>query len=129
VRRWLSVCALGLTLLGIELSTEVISLFFARLSAGATAVAAGVELQISANRYLAGVAAMVIGIGMALLATWIGVAARSVGTTGDRCPSCRADTRRVKRRWTDKLLSALLGHRVTRRHCGECGWTGLSHRY
>ena len=129
MRRILSVLSFGLILLGLELSTKAISLAVARLSAGFTAVASGLEFHVSTLRFAGGVAALAAGLIAAGLVVWLAGAESRVTTGGDSCPACRGDTRRVKRRLSDKVLAAFMGQRLTRRRCETCTWSGLSVRH
>ena len=129
MRRTLSVLSFGLILLGLELSTKAISLAVARLSAGFTAIASGLEFHVSTLRFAGGVAALALGLGVVGLLLWLTRAESRVTAVGDSCPACAGDTQRLKRRLSHRVLAALMGHRLTRRRCDACGWSGLSVRY
>jgi len=126
VQRGLAFISLGLTLLGLELSTEVISLTFSRLSAGVNAISNGVEFHVTTLRFVAGVGALGTGIVLWLMLMWLAHERKSVGAVGQLCPECGSSSRRVKRKRKHRLLSSLMGRRLTRRHCDVCGWSGLS---
>ena len=64
-----------------------------------------------------------------VIGVWLTKAEASVTAVGEACPACGGETQRVKRRRTHKLLSTLMGHRLTRRRCDVCSWSGLSVRY
>lgn len=121
--------AVGLTILGLELSTKIVSLAAGRVSSGFSAIANGLEFHVSTGRFLTGVAMLVIGLSCAGLGVWLTKAEVSVTAVGEACPACGGETQRVKRRRTHKLLSTLMGHRLTRRRCDVCSWSGLSVRY
>ncbi len=70
MRRGLVITSLGLTLAGLELSTEAVSLVLARLQAGATAILAGVEFHVGAPRFLLGVLFLVTGVVLTGLTLW-----------------------------------------------------------
>ena len=129
MRRTLSVLSLGLILLGLELSTKVILLGAGRLTSGFLAIANGFEFHVSAVRFMGGTGALVLGLACAGLVVWLAKAERRVSEVGASCPACGAETKRVKRRLTHRVLSTLMGQRLTRRSCGTCGWSGLSVRY
>jgi|AP95_1055475.scaffolds.fasta_scaffold24893_2 hypothetical protein len=51
--------AVGLTILGLELSTKIVSLAAGRVSSGFSAIANGLEFHVSTGRFLTGVAMLV----------------------------------------------------------------------
>lgn len=126
MRRGLVAASLGLTLAGLELSTEGVSLVLARLRTGASALVAGVGLPVGAPRFVLGVLALVAGVVLGGLTLWSARVWKRVAGVGGSCPRCGDRTRRVKRKLWHRLASSLVGERVTRRSCGECGWSGLS---
>ena len=129
MRRTLSVLSLGLILLGLELSTSVISLGTGRLTSGFLAIANGLEFRVSAVRFMSGIGTLALGLACAGLVVWLAKAERTFSAVGASCPACGADTERAKRRLTHRVLATLMGQRLTRRRCGTCGWSGLSVRY
>lgn len=129
IRRGLGFFSLVLTILGLELSTEGLSLILARLRAGFTALFAGVEFHVAPARFLVGLLFLLVGLVLWGLLVWSGRAQTAVAAVGTTCPDCGGATQRVKRRGWQKLLSALLGERLTRRRCEICGWVGLSLRH
>lgn len=126
MRRGLAFVALVLVLLGLEMSTEALTLVVQRLSSGFASLAAGVEFQVGAFRFLAGVVALLLGLTVWVLMLWSARKRGAVASIGGTCPQCGEETRRVKRAGWQRLLSALLGERLTRRKCDTCGWVGLS---
>lgn len=47
------------------------------------------------------------------------------GTTGGiACPRCGGSVERIRRRWTDRLISLVLPVRRYRCHALMCGWKG-----
>jgi hypothetical protein len=56
--------AVGLTILGLELSTKIVSLAAGRVSSGFSAIANGLEFHVSTGRFLTGVAMLVIGLSL-----------------------------------------------------------------
>ena len=118
-----------LLVFGLELSTQGVSLVFARLRAGLSAVLAGVEFHVGAGRFVVGVIFLVLGLILAALGVWSAQAQAKVAVVGDVCPQCGNDTRRVKRKDWQRLLSFIWGERLTRRRCETCHWTGLSLRH
>ncbi len=89
MRRSLAFISLALILVGLELSTEAVSLTFDRLRAGAGAVLAGVEFQISAFRFEAGVVALVVGAALGVVLVWSARASVDVRAVGHLCPELR----------------------------------------
>ena len=128
MRRGLATASLMLVLLGLELSTEALSLMLARFNSGFQALAAGVEFHVSPVRFGAGILALGFGLALWLLFLWAGKLKDAVGSVGSSCPDCGNKTRRVKRREWHRLLSLMLGQRLTLRKCEICGWNGLSAR-
>jgi len=126
MRRGLVISSAVLTLLGLELATEAVSLAFARLRAGATALFAGVEFHVGAPRFLVGVVLLVVGVILAGLTLWSAKVWKGVIRVGRSCPQCGDRTKRVKRRAWERLVSKLTGESLTRRSCEHCGWSGLS---
>ncbi len=100
-----------------------------RLSSGFQAILGGVELFVSPVRFLIGVGVLVVGLALALLVAWVGIAMGRVQAVGEVCPGCHEDTERLKRRAPQRLLSTFTGQQLTRRRCVACGWRGLSVRY
>jgi hypothetical protein len=100
-----------------------------RLSSGFRAILGGVELFVSPVRFLIGVGVLVVGLALALLVAWVGIAMGRVQVVGEVCPGCHEDTERLKRRAPQRLLSTFTGQQLTRRRCAACGWHGLSVRY
>jgi hypothetical protein len=125
VTRPLTVIALALFLLGLEVATGVVSLAGARLWAGSRAVAGGDEFIVSPARYVSGVAMCAAAVAFYGGLLWVGWMQRQLAG-GDLCPNCGAQTRRVRRRAWQRALFRTLDAEVTRRHCGRCGWSGLA---
>ena len=128
MRRGLATVSLTLVFLGIELATEAVTLMVARLSGGFRSLAAGEEAAISPVRFGSGVLVLGGGLALWLLLVWSGRLSAAVGSVGVGCPDCGNHTRRVKRKGWHRLLSFLLGMRLTKRQCDRCGWNGLSER-
>jgi uncharacterized membrane protein YciS (DUF1049 family) len=128
MRRGLAFASLFLLLVGLELSTEAISLVLSRLQAGMAALVAGAEFHVSALRFTVGVAGIALGLTIWALLIWSFRRRHDVGAAGTACPQCGNRTRRVKRRGWQRLLALVLGEHLTRRRCETCGWTGLSVR-
>ena len=128
MRRGLATISLILVVLGLELSTEALTLTLSRFSSGFQAIAAGVEFHVSPLRFGGGILALGVGVACWLLLIWSGQMKDAVSSVGNACPDCGNKTRRVKRKEWHRLLSFVLGQRLTKRKCEICGWNGLSMR-
>ena len=128
MRRLLAFVALVLLALGLELSTQTITLTISRMSAGIQALLAGVDFFLPKGRFVIGLVFVAGGLALAVLLVWAGRARHSVGTVGSSCPNCGNRTRRVRRTQAQRLLSLLVGQRIARRKCETCGWIGLALR-
>lgn len=128
MRRLLAFVSLVLILLGLELSTQTLSMTVSRMSAGIEAALAGVEFYVPTARFFFGL--MLVGAGLVLWAMlfWARRTRVSVGSVGSACPSCGSHTRRIKRKRWQRFVSALGGQRIARRKCETCGWIGLALR-
>ncbi|MDP2954952.1 MAG: zinc ribbon domain-containing protein [Longimicrobiales bacterium] len=128
MRRGLAFTSLFLLIAGMELATEGISLVFARLRTGLGALLTGTEFHVSGLRFGVGLGALILGLAIWVLLIWSAHRRDDVATVGTICPQCGNPTRRVKRKEWQRLLSTVLGERLTRRRCETCGWSGLSLR-
>jgi len=126
MRRGLAFSSFFLLLVGLEMSTEGLSLIVARLRSGVVAVMNDVPLHVSPARFVFGATLMVVGMTLWVLLIWSAGHRGDVATVGSTCPQCGNVTRRVKRRAWERLLSWIMGQRLTHRHCDTCGWSGLS---
>ena len=129
MRRLASLVSLGLVLLGIEMSTKMASLAFGRIMSGFSAVAAGLEFHVSTLRFVTGVVLLTVGVLSTALFSWVDRAERRMTSRGDRCPRCRSETHRAKRRPIHMVVSGLMGQELSRRQCKECDWSGLALKY
>lgn len=128
IRPGLAFVSAFLLIVGLEMSTEAVSLVLGRLRLGFAAVVAGNDFHISPLRFAIGVLALAVGVTVWLLLIWSVRRQREVATVGSSCPQCGNPARRVKRKEWQRLLSVLLGERLARRRCDTCGWSGLSVR-
>jgi ribosomal protein S27AE len=126
LRRPLTLIALGLFLLGLEVATGVVSVAAARLGVGMRAVLNGEEFLVPASRYLTGLALMLAGAALYGGVYWSDLIERQVAVGGDACPKCGTTTRRVRRHSWHRVLARVFDVQVTRRHCERCGWNGLA---
>lgn len=126
IRRRLVLASLGLTLLGLELSTRAVSLALSRLGAGFQALFAGVPFQVGGGRFVLGFVLLVGGVALGGMTLWSSQVWRGVTGVGRRCPECGERTRRLRRRRLHRMVSRLTGERLTRRSCERCGWSGLA---
>jgi len=126
MRRGLSLLPVVLVLVGVELSTEAVSVALVRLRSGVMAVLTGVEFYLPKMRFGAGLLALSLGLVLWGLLLWAARQRRVLASMGRECPTCGGDTRRVGRTELQRWLGALMGEPVTRQTCANCGWTGLS---
>lgn len=126
MRRGLAFTSIFLFLAGLELSAEGISLVLARLRTGIGALVGGAEFHVSGARFVVGLVALLLAVTIWGLLLWSSSQLGEVATVGPICPQCGNRTRRVRRREWQRLLSFILGERLTRRRCETCGWSGLS---
>jgi hypothetical protein len=120
--------SLFLLVVGVELSTEGISLILARLRTGVGAMFSGNEFHVSGMRFSVGIGALAIGLAIWILLIWSARHRHDVAVVGTACPQCGNHTRRVKRKEWQRILSLVLGERLVRRRCEQCGWSGLALR-
>ena len=128
MRRTLGLLSVVALLLGLELSTEAVSLSYARFQAGFQALIAGVDFHVTPMRFGGGILAVAVGLSMGGLVIWSAGVRRKVDSVGSLCPDCGNETKRVKRTNRQSLLSYLVDKGLTRRKCEICGWQGLSLR-
>ena len=126
MRRTTPFLAIGLVVLGLELSTEAASATAARLSSGFQDVVVGVESLVSPTRFVAGVSMLALGLVVGVVQMILEGAEGRVSAVGGTCPVCGRQTERMKRKTLHRMLSTFMGRKLTRRRCGECHWTGLS---
>jgi len=126
MRRGMAFSSLFLLLVGVEMSTEGLSLIVSRLRSGVIALMSEAPLHVSEARFAMGVSFILLAVGLWLLLVWSAGRHGDVATVGGTCPQCGNRTRRVKRRGWQRLLSLVTGEHLTRRHCDTCGWSGLS---
>lgn len=126
MRRPLTVAALGLMLLGLEVATQAVSVVAVRLWVGFTASFSGNQFVVSGPRYVTGVLLAVAGGVLLAVLFWADQAQGEIRTEGSICPNCGTQTKRVRRRKRHRILSRVLETQVTRRSCERCGWSGLS---
>ena len=126
MRRVMVFFAVVTLLAGLELSTELVTLFTARLGAGTRAIFSGVEFHVAPVRFVVGLISLVVGVVTWGALAWSGRMAAKVNSVGSICPDCGNKTRRVKRKEWHRFLAMLIGRELTRRRCEICGWHGLS---
>ena len=126
MRRGLSYLPVVLVLVGVELSTEAVSVALVRLRSGVLAVMSGVEFYLPKMRFGAGLLMLFLGLVFWVLLLWAARQRTVLGSMRRACPGCGGDTRRVRRSELQRWMGALMGEQVTRQACDSCGWTGLS---
>ena len=126
MRRTTPFLAIGLVVLGLELSTKAASVTAARLSSGFQDAVVGLESLVSPTRFVTGVLMLALGLVVGVVQMILESAEGRVSAVGDACPVCGRQTERMKRKTFHRMLSTFMGRKLTRRRCGECHWTGLS---
>ena len=126
MRRGMAFSSIFLLLVGLEMSTEGLSLVLSRLRSGVMAIAGDAPLHVSEARFAMGVGFLLLGLALWLLLVWSSGHRRDVATVGGTCPQCGNRTRRVKRKEWQRILSLVTGEHLTRRHCDTCGWSGFT---
>ena len=126
MRRTTPFLAIGLVVLGLELSTKAASVTAARLSSGFQDAVVGLESLVSPTRFVTGVLMLALGLVVGVVQMILESAEGRVSAVGDACPVCGRQTERRKRKTFHRMLSTFMGRKLTRRRCGECHWTGLS---
>jgi len=129
VRRIASVLSVAGVLLGLELATKALSLAMGRVGSGFSAIMSGLDSHVSTARFLSGVLLLVVGLMTVLVLTALAHAEQTMARNGDRCPSRKGDTQRVKRTKAQKVFERLLGRELSARHCEDCGRSGLALKY
>ena len=126
MRRILEVISAGLFLAGLELAVGTLSLTITRLRETFTNTLESDGADGVPWRFAAGIGLMVLAVvlaGVTVLARY--------GQGGiqehDGCPKCGYRTRRVPREMRHRILGRLVGKSLSARHCGHCGWRGLSY--
>ena len=109
MRRTTPFLAVGLAVLGLELSTKAASLTAVRLSSGFQALVDGLESFVSPTRFVAGVSLLTMGLIVGGVQMMLENAEGRVSAVGDTCPVCGRDTERLKRKSVHHLLSKFMG--------------------
>ena len=124
---WWTVRVAGLlVLVGLEISTRSISTTWVRVRDGLAALRGGVETGVPKEQFLIGMGLTVLAGGVLALAAWRTGVRSQLAIAAPGCPECGQETKRIRRKASQKLLSSLLGDDITRRACTRCGWVGLS---
>ena len=124
-----SAVSVASVLLGLGLATKAISLAVGRVGSGFSAIMNGLDSHVSTTRFVCGVLLLVLGFLTWLVVTALAYAEQHMARNGDRCPSCKGGTHRVKRTKTQKIFERLLGRELSARHGEECEWSGLALKY
>jgi hypothetical protein len=126
LRRTLEVISLGLFLLGLELTTGTPSLTVIRLRE-TLAHPFGSDSTDGVPWWpLVGIGLLVCAVALAGLTIVVRFGQEGVQDHVG-CPECGARTKRVRRNVRHKILGRLLGKTLSARHCGDCGWRGVSY--
>ncbi len=125
MRRILEVVSLALVVAGFELTAGTVSHTFQVVRRVYRELVWSTEPTVSLPRVVLGGLLVVAGLAGLALALWARVRGRKVGW-GKTCPQCGSATHRIRRRRRHRILGWLLGRRITRRRCRECGWRGLT---
>lgn len=129
MRRFVSLLSLVVMLVGLELGVEMVSLTWARIGAGVSAITNGLEMHVSPARFVTGVLLFVGGFTVWFAVTWLGRMEQRISAVGDYCPRCRSETKRVKRSRFQRIVSSAMRDEVASRECDQCGWSGLALKY
>lgn len=125
MRRVLEIIAVLFLLAGLELAAGTLSHTLRRVEDTLRLSFAGESLVWPAPVFIVGFVLIIFGVMLALVTVWARAAGKAVQASPN-CPRCGTRTNRMKRRLRHKVLAAVMGHHVTRRHCAKCGWGGLS---
>lgn len=125
MKRVLEVLAVTLLVAGVELATGAISFGLNEVLKVFHHLMAGSEPDVSPTRFFVGLGMVVVGGGLVTLDLWARAYSGVVGR-GKYCPHCGVKAERVRRRRRHRVLSWVLGERVTYRKCKTCGWHGLA---
>ena len=126
MRRTLEVISLGIFLLGLELATGTPSLTIARLQ---ETVAYPLGSDPGENVEWAALGGLIL-IGFAVILASFAILVRlrkKKIQDHDACATCGGKTKRVRRNVWHRMLGRVLGKALAARHCGECGWRGVSY--
>jgi len=127
IRRGLPLLSLALLILGLELAVGTLSRSLDTIGRALGALWVGEEVGVSLPAFFVGLLLTGVGLAGLGLSGWSRVM-RGRLIRGKGCPECAATTRRIRRRRWQRLLGTVLGEKVQRRECGECGWRGLAVR-
>ena len=128
MRRILEVISLVLFLAGLELAAGTLSVTTTLLRETFTTTFGPDGPDEIPWRFLAGIALMVLAVVSA--GTTVAVRFRQARIQDHvGCPKCGARTRRVQRKARHRMLGRLVGKALSARHCGDCGWRGLSYSH
>ena len=126
MRHILEVISAGIFLAGLELAVGTLSLTITRLRETFTNTLASDGADGGQWRFVAGIGLMVLAVVLAVVTVLTRYRQRGI-QEHDWCPRCGAQTRRVRREIQHRILSRLVGKSFSARHCGNCGWRGLSY--
>lgn len=123
---WTTRLSLVIAVIGLEISTRMVSTTWARTREGIEALAGTSEGLVSNSRFLLGLGLTALSVAVLIVASWRTSVRSRLAYASPGCPECGEATKRIRRKASHKLLSALLGDDITRRACSSCGWVGLS---
>ena len=126
MRRILEVISLVLFLAGLELAVGTLSLTITRLREIFTHPLGPDASDGVPWRSLVGIGVTALAVVMAGTTVLVRYAEAGIRDYVG-CPECGARTRRVQRRTRHRILGWLVGKALSARHCGDCGWRGLSY--
>ena len=126
MRRIFEVISAGLFLAGLELAVGTLSLTITRLRESFTNTLGSDGADGVPWRFAAGIGLMVLAVVLASVTVLARYGQRGI-QEHEGCPECGAQTRRVRRGTRHRILGRLVGKSLSARHCGDCGWRGLSY--
>jgi len=126
LRRTLELISLGLFLLGLELAAGTLSLTTTRLRETLAFRVGSTGPEGVPWTSLAGIGLTAVAVVLMGLTIFVRFGERRV-VDHVGCPVCGTRTNRVRRKVQERILGRVVGKAMSARHCGDCGWRGLSY--
>jgi hypothetical protein len=128
LRRTLEVISLALFLLGLERATGTPSSTIARLQETIAYPIGSDGAESVEWRILGGLVLIVVAFVLASLTILVRHRTKGI-QTHEGCPEGGGDTKRVRRNAWQRILGGIVGKGLSARHCGDCGWRGVSYKH